>query len=241
MARSGVVEFDDRQVLYSWIGGTRNDWRGQGHFRALSEEQEAWAVAAGFDEIVVKTKNRFYGMRATLTNLQYDVVKYEPHPADNLESKVYLSKRLGPTCSTHRSARTRLEDGRREASAMPRDVDARPASRTAASHRARTAGQARALDEDVRSRAGPRRHAGRDARPLPREDHDLPLGIGVRHGRPMQGHVLHSRVMLPIATASRRLPVRRRLRAGTPDQAGARRAAGWRRSPTTAPGRRTTP
>src|SRR3954469_8196501 len=32
------VRFDDRKVLYSWIGGTRSDWRGQGHFRALTEE-----------------------------------------------------------------------------------------------------------------------------------------------------------------------------------------------------------
>ena len=53
-------------MLYSWIGGTRSDWRGRGFFRALSEEQEAWAVAAGFDEVLVKTKNRFYDMRGTL-------------------------------------------------------------------------------------------------------------------------------------------------------------------------------
>ena len=37
------VEFDGRRVLYQWIGGTRSDWRGQGHFRALTEEQESWA------------------------------------------------------------------------------------------------------------------------------------------------------------------------------------------------------
>ena len=35
-----VVEFKNRRVLYQWIGGTRKDWRGQGHFRALTEEQE---------------------------------------------------------------------------------------------------------------------------------------------------------------------------------------------------------
>lgn len=103
---TGCVEFRDRKVLYSWIGGTRNDWRGQGHFRALSEEQESWAVAAGFHEIVVKTKNRFYGMRATLTHLAYDVIKYEPHPADNSEAKVYLSKRLSAeVLRAHRSQR----------------------------------------------------------------------------------------------------------------------------------------
>ena len=41
------VRFAGRKVLYSWIGGTRRDWRGQGHFRALTEESEAWAHASG--------------------------------------------------------------------------------------------------------------------------------------------------------------------------------------------------
>ena len=109
-----VVRFDDRRVLYSWIGGTRVDWRGQGQFRALTEEQEAWAVGAGFDEVVVKTKNRHYEMRGTLSNLHFNVVKYVPNPIENLESKVFLSKQLGPhVLDLHRSARTRLEDGRR--------------------------------------------------------------------------------------------------------------------------------
>ena len=92
---AGHVRIDGRRVLYNWIGGTRRDWRGQGHFRALTEEQEAWAIQHGFDEIVVKTKNRFYDMRGTLDRLRFDVVKYEAHPTDNGESKVYLSKRLG--------------------------------------------------------------------------------------------------------------------------------------------------
>jgi hypothetical protein len=97
------VNFDGRKILYTWIGGTRRDWRGQGHFRALTEQQEAWAIEHGFDEILVKTKNRFYEMRGTLDHLRFDVVKYEPH-ADNRESKVYLSKKLGrEVLDTHRS------------------------------------------------------------------------------------------------------------------------------------------
>ena len=100
------VEFEGRRILYTWIGGTRRDWRGQGHFRALTEQQEAWAIEHGFDEILVKTKNKFYDMRGTLDHLRFDVVKYEPHP-DNRESKVYLSKKLGPDLlDTHRSMRT---------------------------------------------------------------------------------------------------------------------------------------
>ncbi len=101
------VRFDGRHVLYTWIGGTRRDWRGQGHFRALTEQQELWAMEQGFDEIVVKTKNKFYEMRGTLDHLRFEVVKYERHAADNAESKVYLSKKIHPELLTrHRSMKT---------------------------------------------------------------------------------------------------------------------------------------
>ena len=101
------VQFVGRRVLYSWIGGTRRDWRGQGFYRALSEQQELWVIEQGFDEIVVKTKNKFYDMRGTLDHLRFQVVKYERQVADNAESKVYLSKRLqAEMIRTHRSART---------------------------------------------------------------------------------------------------------------------------------------
>jgi hypothetical protein len=104
---SGCVQFEDRKVLYSWIGGTRRDWRGQGHFRALTEESEAWAHAVGFHEVVVKTKNRYYDMRGTLDQLEFDVIKYEVNSADNRESKVYLSKRLtSDVVRAHTSTRT---------------------------------------------------------------------------------------------------------------------------------------
>ena len=106
-----VVEFDGRRVLYQWIGGTRKDWRGQGHFRALTEEQEVWALANGFDELIVKTKNRFYEMRSTLAQLQFDVIRFVQHPFDTGESKVFMSKRLGQhVLDTHRSRRSVVRD-----------------------------------------------------------------------------------------------------------------------------------
>ncbi|MFO7303635.1 MAG: hypothetical protein DIU54_014585 [Acidobacteriota bacterium] len=102
---SDTIDFSSQKVLYNWLGATRLDWRGQGHFRALTEEQEAWAVAQGYDLIVVKTKNRYYDMRGTLDSLRFNVIKLEP-AADPLESKVYLGKRLGPfVLDAHRSRR----------------------------------------------------------------------------------------------------------------------------------------
>jgi hypothetical protein len=108
VARLGdSIKFEDRKILYSWIGGTRRDWRGQGHFRALTEESEAWAHTAGFHEVVVKTKNRFYDMRGTLDQLEFNVIKYEVHRRDNRESKVYLSKWLtSDVLRSHTSTRT---------------------------------------------------------------------------------------------------------------------------------------
>ncbi len=103
----GCVAFAGRKILYSWIGGTRSDWRGQGHFRALTEQQEVWAIERGFDEVVVKTKNKFYAMRATLDHLRFDVIKYERSGFDNGESKVYLGKKLLPdVLRAHKSSRT---------------------------------------------------------------------------------------------------------------------------------------
>jgi len=104
---SGYVRFEGRRILYSWIGGTRRDWRGQGHFRALTEEQEAWAVEQGFDEVVVKTKNKFYEMRGTLDHLKFNVIHFARNLDDNRESKVYLSKTLGAdTLLGHRTERS---------------------------------------------------------------------------------------------------------------------------------------
>jgi hypothetical protein len=111
MQLEDVVEFDGRRVLYQWIGGTRKDWRGQGHFRALTEEQEVWAIENGFDEIVAKTKNRFYEMRSTLAQLGFDIIRFVPHPANNGESKVFMSKRLGQhVLDSHRSRRSVVRD-----------------------------------------------------------------------------------------------------------------------------------
>jgi len=105
-----AVRFAGRKIFYSWIGGTRKEWRGQGHYRALTEQQEEWAHRNRYDELVVKTKNKFYFMRATLARMNFDVIKFEPHRTDNGESKVYLSKQLGQdTLRGHQTSRSVVE------------------------------------------------------------------------------------------------------------------------------------
>jgi hypothetical protein len=105
-----VVDFTNRRIFYSWIGGTRDEWRGRGHYRALTEQQEEWAHLNGYDELVVKTKNKHYSMRGTLDHLKFDVIKFESHLYDNRESKVYLSKKLvTDTLLQHRTTRSVFE------------------------------------------------------------------------------------------------------------------------------------
>jgi hypothetical protein len=105
-----VVEFPNRKIFYSWIGGTREEWRGQGRYRALTEQQEEWAHANGYHELVVKTKNKFYGMRATLDHLNFDVIKFHRHLRDNRDSKVYLSKKIAAeVLNQHQTTRSVTE------------------------------------------------------------------------------------------------------------------------------------
>ena len=103
----GYVNFDGHRVLYSWIGGTRRDWRGQGHFRALTEESEAWAIAAGLppdrreDQEPLLRHARGAGAAA----VQRGQVRAER--ADGAESRVYLAKPLpAELVRDHRSVRT---------------------------------------------------------------------------------------------------------------------------------------
>ena len=105
-----TMNFSGRKVFYTWIGGTRKEWRGQGHYRALTEQQEEWAHRSGYDELLVKTKNKFYTMRAILDHLRFDVIKFEQHRTESQESKVYLSKRLGvETLRDHLTSRSVVE------------------------------------------------------------------------------------------------------------------------------------
>jgi GNAT superfamily N-acetyltransferase len=105
-----VVVFENRKIFYSWIGGTRQEWRGQGHYRALTEQQEEWAHANGYDELVVKTKNKYYAMRGTLDHLHFDVAKFQRHLSDNRESKMFLTKKLDSSVlRSHRTSRSVVE------------------------------------------------------------------------------------------------------------------------------------
>ncbi len=107
---SDCVDFARGKVFYSWIGATREPWRGQGHYRALTEQQEEWALRNDYRLLVVKTKNKFYPMRAALDHLRFDVIKFQRDAVNNSESKVYLGKPIGShLLRDHQTSRTVTE------------------------------------------------------------------------------------------------------------------------------------
>jgi hypothetical protein len=78
-------------VLYNWIGGTRRDWRGQGRFRALTEESEAWAHSSASTG-GGKDQNRFYDMRGTLDHLEFERHQMRGAPDATTASRRSISK-----------------------------------------------------------------------------------------------------------------------------------------------------
>jgi GNAT superfamily N-acetyltransferase len=107
---SDCMDLTRKRIFYSWIGGTRKEWRGRGHYRALTEQQEEWAHRNAYDEMLVKTKNKFYAMRATLDHLHFNVLKFERNAFDTRESKVYMHKTLtGEVIAEHLTHRVVME------------------------------------------------------------------------------------------------------------------------------------
>lgn len=66
---------------YSWLGGVDADHRRCGVAAALLDRQEQWVRAAGYSRIVVKTRNRFVGMRVMLARSGYMTVAVEGYAA----------------------------------------------------------------------------------------------------------------------------------------------------------------
>lgn len=60
--------------FYSWLGGVVQQARREGIAQTLLLEQEQRVVAAGFDRIYVKTRNRFVDMLKLLLDNGYGVV-----------------------------------------------------------------------------------------------------------------------------------------------------------------------
>ncbi len=88
---------DDAGYFYSWLGGVLPAARKRGVARLLIQAQEAWVRDQGFNEIRVKSRNRFRHMLMFLLSERYEVLAVEPaSPGDHLtlDRRIWFSKTL---------------------------------------------------------------------------------------------------------------------------------------------------
>ncbi|MDO6707451.1 GNAT family N-acetyltransferase [Photobacterium sp. 1_MG-2023] len=62
---------------YSWLGGVVPEGRQQGVAQALMQAQEAWVKAQGYQELRVKSRNRFPSMLRLLLRNGYQIEHME--------------------------------------------------------------------------------------------------------------------------------------------------------------------
>src|SRR2546428_1449519 len=53
-----VVDFSNRKIFYSWIGGTPQEWGAHGRYPALTQHHEETGHARGYPELVVQNENK---------------------------------------------------------------------------------------------------------------------------------------------------------------------------------------
>ena len=63
--------------FYSWLGGVAPEGRRAGVAQALLEAQEAWVAGQGFEELRVKSRNRFPAMLRLLIKNGYRIEHME--------------------------------------------------------------------------------------------------------------------------------------------------------------------
>lgn len=83
----------DERTFYSWMGGVRPQDRGVGVAAALADEQEAWALAQGYECIQLKTWNKHRNMLIMSLKRGYVITAVEKRPRIE-EYRIYLVKQL---------------------------------------------------------------------------------------------------------------------------------------------------
>lgn len=90
----GYDKFEDGKNFYTWMGGVLPDFREKGIAAALAKKQEAWIVQNGFQNVILKTRNKHQGMLIFAIKNNFKIIELEPR--DNLEeSRILLKKSLG--------------------------------------------------------------------------------------------------------------------------------------------------
>lgn len=80
--------------FYSWLGGVLPDYRKLGLAQQMLDVQERWATEQGYNELSVKTLNRFGAMLAMLVQNRYQITELNGAGLPLTERKISLQKSL---------------------------------------------------------------------------------------------------------------------------------------------------
>lgn len=82
------------ETFYSWIGGVIPTHRKHGIASLLLKHQEQWAIDAGYEQMRVKSMNRYPHMLKMLISNGYEIIGLEGG-TDTAERKIIFRKQLG--------------------------------------------------------------------------------------------------------------------------------------------------
>ena len=89
----GYDKFEDGTNFYTWMGGVLPDFRKQGIADALAKEQETWIKQNGFQNVILKTRNKHQGMLIFAIKNNFKIIEIKPR--NNVEEhRIILKKEL---------------------------------------------------------------------------------------------------------------------------------------------------
>lgn len=85
-------KFEDGENFYTWMGGVVPDFRKKGIADALANEQETWIKQNGFQNVILKTRNKHQGMLTFAIKNNFKIIEIEPK--ENIEEHRILLKKV---------------------------------------------------------------------------------------------------------------------------------------------------
>ena len=89
----GYDKFEDGKNFYTWMGGVLPDFRKKGIAKALANKQEIWIKQNGFQNVILKTRNKHQGMLIFAIKNNFKIIEIEAR--NNIEEhRILLKKAL---------------------------------------------------------------------------------------------------------------------------------------------------
>lgn len=89
----GYDKFEDGKNFYTWMGGVLPAFRKKGIAEALAMKQETWIRQNGFQNVILKTRNKHQGMLIFAVKNNFKI--FEIQPRENIEEhRILLKKTL---------------------------------------------------------------------------------------------------------------------------------------------------